>query len=183
MFRATARKTTILIAAVICILFSGSAFAESLFSAMNVIEPKIRVEAPPFTLKTVDGETRDLGQFRGKVILLNFWATWCAPCRDEMPALERLEKSFEGKNLVVVAVAADRGKKAMHTVKDYCRMHDIGFTVFLDPDGSVRDTYEVSALPTSYIIGKDGKFLGKIFGARDWAAPASLKLFESLLKY
>lgn len=181
MVRLFIEKQILLFAAIFYMLSTGNALGNNLSSLMNVITPKTRLEAPGFTLINVHGKTNELIEFKGRVILLNFWATWCAPCRDEMPALEKLNKSFDNKNFVVIAIAADRGKNAMNVVKEYYRLHDISFTVLLDPDGRVRKKYEVYALPTSYIIGKDGKFLGKIYGARDWAGSDSLKLFENFL--
>ncbi|MFQ5586878.1 MAG: TlpA disulfide reductase family protein [Thermodesulfobacteriota bacterium] len=161
-------------------ILSGPALGEDLFSEMGVIQPRIRVEAPAFTLTDLDGTERSLDEFKGKVILLNFWATWCAPCRDEMPAMEALWRRFKGKRFAVIAIAGDRGK--MHRVGEFCRMHDVTFTVFLDPKGKVRNSYEVTALPTSYIIGRDGKITGKILGARKWDSGEAVRLVANLLE-
>ena len=181
MFAATRKKVSVLICSFIIFTFLGNASGDELFSKMQVIKPKTRMEAPPFELTSVDGSVKKLDDFKGKVILLNFWATWCGPRRDEMPALERLAKAFKDKDFTIVAIAADRGKKAMHTVKEHCKMHNVTFTVLLDPDGKVRKKYEVSALPTSYIIGGDGKLSGKILGARKWDSDDSFTFFESFL--
>lgn len=149
--------------------------------AMGVIKPRVRVEAPNFTLEDIDGNPRRLNEFKGNVILLNFWATFCAPCREEMPAMERLWKELKDQGLVIIAVAGDRGRKSMHKVKEFCVMHGMSFPVLLDPRGEVRRSYEVTALPTSYIIGRDGKISGKIIGARQWDTDESKKLFNALL--
>ncbi len=161
-------------------MMSHPALGEHPFSAAGVIKPKVRVEAPAFTLTTLDGGERSLDEFKGKVILLNFWATWCAPCRDEIPAMEALWRRFEGENFVIIAVAGDRGN--MHRVGEFCRMNDVTFTVLLDPKGVVRRSYEVTALPTSYLIGRDGRIVGKILGAREWGSDDSIKLVEHLLE-
>ncbi|MFQ5330407.1 MAG: TlpA disulfide reductase family protein [Thermodesulfobacteriota bacterium] len=168
------------VAAGVSFILPHSAIGGDLFSAMGVIGPKVRVEAPAFTLTDVDGRERSLDDFKGKVILLNFWATWCAPCRDELPAMEALWRRFEGKGFTIVAVAGDRGK--MHRVGEFCKMNDVTFTVFLDPTGKVRKEYEVSALPTSYLIGRDGKIVGKIMGAREWDSSEAVRLVANLLE-
>lgn len=153
---------------------------EDLFSLAGVIKPRVRVDAPGFTLEDLKGVKRSLQDYRGKVILINFWATWCGPCREEMPSLERLWQRFRKRGLVVIAIAADRG--SMHMVERFCAMHRISFPVFLDPTGRVRRMYEVSVLPTSYIIGRDGKITGRIIGERRWDGEVFVRLFESLLE-
>jgi peroxiredoxin len=161
-------------------MMSSPVLGETPFAEMGVIQPKIRVEAPAFTLTAIEGAKRSLDEFKGKVILLNFWATWCAPCRDEMPAMEALWRRFKGKEFTIIAVAGDRGN--MHRVGEFCRMNDVTFTVLLDPKGKVRNDYEVTALPTSYLIGRDGRIMGKILGAREWDSDDSIKLVEHLLE-
>ncbi len=161
-------------------MMSSPVLGETPFAEMGVIQPKIRVEAPAFTLTSLDGEERSLDEFKGKVILLNFWATWCAPCRDEIPAMEALWRRFKKKEFAIIAVAGDRGN--MHRVGEFCRMSDVTFTVLLYPKGVVRRSYEVTALPTTYLIGRDGRIVGKILGAREWHSDDSIKLVEHLLE-
>jgi peroxiredoxin len=161
-------------------LVISGAYADDLFSEMGVIKPKVRVEAPEFTLASLGGGERSLEDFKGKVILLNFWATHCEPCREEMPAMERLWKEMKGKGFVIIAVAGDRGSPKR--VEEFCKTHGVTFPVLLDPRGDVRRTYEVTVLPTSYIIGRDGKFIGKVIGERQWDGTAAFKLVGGLLK-
>ena len=151
-------------------------------NAMSVIKPKVRMEAPDFTLVDIYGKPRGLSDFKGKVIVLNFWATFCGPCREEMPAMEKLWREFKDRGLVIIAVAGDKGQKSMHKVKEFCEMYGVSFPVLLDPKGDVRRNYEVVALPTSYIIGRDNKLSGKIIGARHWDAEESRQLFDAILK-
>ncbi|MCF7822042.1 MAG: TlpA family protein disulfide reductase [Mariprofundaceae bacterium] len=135
--------------------------------------------APDFSLAGLDGKQRSLSTHRGKIVLLHFWATWCTPCRKEMPVLHALEKEFAEQEFVLMCVNVDRGDKA--AVEEF--VHSIGqhFHTLLDPDGNVRNTYEVRALPTSYIIGRDGKIIGKIIGERDWAGQQASNLLGTLL--
>jgi len=174
------RSVILLVAVGVFFVLPHPALGGEITSALGVIEPKVRVEAPAFTLTDLDGVERSLDEFKGEVILLNFWATWCAPCRDEMPAMEALWRRFKGKGFVIIAVAGDRGR--MHRVGEFCRMNDVTFTVLLDPEGSVRREYEVRALPTSYLIGRDGKITGKILGAREWNSDEAVRLVANLLE-
>lgn len=164
---------------VLLFLFSTAAFAKDTSSEMGFAPSRHATSAPEFTLIGVDGKEKSLSEFKGKVVLLNFWATWCDPCREEMPAMEKLWAEFKAKGLVILAVANDKG--SMHKVEEFCRMHDVTFPVLLDPSGDVKSAYSVTMMPTSYIIGKDGSIAGKIVGARKWDSEASKKLFNSFL--
>ncbi len=173
-------KTKTFLAAAGVLLSISLAYAEDPFSGMGVIRPKVRVEAPGFTLASLWGGQRSLGEFKGKVILLNFWHTNCVPCKKEMPSMERLWNRFKDRGVVVIAVAEDRGSP--EKAGKFCKTHGITFPVLHDPEGEVMRTYEVALLPTSYLIGRDGKFLGKVVGERDWDETDALELFEGLLK-
>ncbi|MFQ5464449.1 MAG: TlpA disulfide reductase family protein [Thermodesulfobacteriota bacterium] len=113
--------------------------------------------------------------------LLHFWATWCAPCRKEMPSLDGLGRELRGRGLEIIAVAEDRGWWSRGRVEKFVKRHGLTFTVLLDPGGKVREDYEVRSLPTTYIIGRDGGFAGKAAGERDWNGEALRKLIEGLL--
>ncbi len=159
--------------------FAGQSCADTLFKTLGIIEPSVRLEAPAFSLTSLDGKELGLEEFRGKLVLLNFWATFCAPCREEMPSMERLWQRFKEKGLVIVAINVDRG--GADRVKKFVEEVGVTFPVLFDPEGRVRRNYEIFALPTSYIIGRDGRFLGKIVGERRWDEPEFTELFERLL--
>jgi thiol-disulfide isomerase/thioredoxin len=145
----------------------------------GVITPRVSMPAPDFSLAGLDGQRRSLSSHRGEIVLLHFWATWCAPCRKEMPALHALEQRFAEHDFELMYVNVDRGNKA--AVEKF--MHGIGQHVhtLLDPDGEVRKIYEIRALPASYIVGRDGKIIGKIIGERDWAGSQASNLLKTLL--
>jgi peroxiredoxin len=163
----------------IILILSPALYGAELFFSSSVIKPKVRVEAPAFTLTSLDASELGLTDFKDKIILLNFWATWCAPCREEMPDMEILWQTLKEAGLVVIAVAEDRG--GPKAVREFAGEHNITFPILLDPAGSVRRAYEVTGLPTSYIIGRDRKISGKVIGARDWDGTQSIKFFKTLL--
>jgi len=136
------------------------------FADFGVIKPAVRMKAPDFSLSDMDGKNRSLASYQGRAVILHFWATWCVPCRKEMPTLHHLHKSLDGKEIELVCVSVDTGNKKK--VERF--MNDINhhFFTLLDPDGDVRKDYEVRALPTTYLIAGDGKISGRIIGERDW---------------
>ncbi len=111
------------------------------------------VTAPSFTLTDSIGKTVSLDDFRGKIVFLAFWAAWCAPCREELPELDRLYKKFNHEGFEVIAVSVDASES---DVKNFLRKFPVNFPVLLDKRGSVNDAYRVSGLPTGFLIGKNG---------------------------
>ncbi len=165
------------------IFFSLSAKAET--SPISLAElpltfPKERKVAPDFKLVLLDGNSISLSSFKGKVVLLNFWATFCSPCRKEMPALETLWKKYKKQGLVVIAVSIDRSDQ--QHVQRYVQNAKLSFPVGIDTSKSIQRNYEVKALPITYIIGRDGKFIARAIGERHWANKTGLSYFENLLQ-
>jgi len=113
--------------------------------------------APDFALQTLDGETIRLSDYHGQVVLINTWATWCPPCRDEMPDLEAYYRRRQADGFVVLAV---NSQESPDTVAVFLEEHDFTFPVLLDPDGVVTRDYRVYGLPTSFFIGRDGVVRG-----------------------
>lgn len=140
--------------------------------------PKQRKPAPLFTLSQLGGDEVSLSDFRGRLVLLHFWATWCVPCRHEMPLLHALEKSG-AHGLQIICVNVDRGNR--NKVKTFIDEVTPHFHTLLDPEGSVRNRYAVRGLPTTYLIGRDGKIIGRIIGERDWSSPAMKAMLQLLI--
>jgi peroxiredoxin len=161
----------------VCLPVAGETAAQPVEFEMSF--PRQRLPAPAFTLSDPENSPYSLDEYRGKVILLHFWATFCAPCLEEMPALETLWQRYRERGLVVLAIAADRGDSRV--VSDFAVNTGVSFPVLLDPDGVVRNRYEVVALPMSYLVGRDGRFSGRIMGTRDWNGPAGREVIETLL--
>jgi peroxiredoxin len=126
--------------------------------------PLVGKPAPPFTLKGVKGSTVSLASYKGKVVLLDFWATWCRPCRIEMPRVEALHKEFKAKGLVVFGVnfAEDPA-----TVKGFLAQNPYTMPILLDTKGEAGQLYEADAIPTLVVIGKDGKISAYFRGVRE----------------
>ncbi len=135
-------------------------------------------EAPDFRLPDLEGAEVSLKQFRGKVILLNFWATWCPPCKAEIPSMSDLNRKFQDKGLVILAVSSDRSKKQ---VRRFLKKTPVNFTILHDPKNKISNMYKVFALPTSLIIDRDGIIIKKVLGAYDWNSTKSFDIFRPLL--
>jgi thiol-disulfide isomerase/thioredoxin len=122
--------------------------------------------APPFTLERLGGGVSGLTEFRGRVVLLNFWATWCAPCRAEMPSLEALSHQFPSQDFLVVGIATDY--EGAQIVEPFMESFGLTFPILLDPEMQVNDRFEIRSLPTSIVLDRRGVIRHKFFGAMDW---------------
>jgi len=134
--------------------------------------------APDFLLKDLDGNATSLGNYQGKVVLVHFWATWCIPCKEELPTINALWERFRDRGLVIVAVAED-SKKA---VEPFIREHGLKFPVVIDQYGKAFRSYGVRGLPTSYLVNRAGNIEGIAIGQRDWIAAEVTDLIEGLLR-
>ena len=129
-------------------------------------------------LKDFNGKEFQLSQFRGKVVFLNFWATWCPDCRVEMPSMEKLHTRFKGKNFDMITINL---KESAERVKNFFEIYKLTFVGLLDPDGKFTSKMAVRALPTTLIIDKQGKIMGMALGGRQWNGKKSVALFEHLV--
>lgn len=149
------------------------------FRAMGVLHNPKRSPATGFSLATPDGKTIALAQLQGNVVFLNFWATWCPPCREEMPAMERLHKEFKDQGLAILAVDVDESPEQ---VARFMAEFRLSFPALLDEDAEVSSRYGVRGLPTTFLIDRSGRIVGTTLGARDWASPDGRALIRSLLE-
>jgi peroxiredoxin len=122
-------------------------------------------KAPDFGLETLDGEEMRLSDFKGERVVLNFWASWCGPCREEMPDLKRLS---EDKDAAVLAVNLTYSEDSIKTVSDFAREYDFEFPVLLDENSSVSRLYRIQPIPTTYMLDSNGKIQYKAFGAMNY---------------
>jgi peroxiredoxin len=149
---------------------------------------EVGARAPVFTLPTMEGDTFRLEEYRGQVVLLNFWATWCPPCVYEMPSMERLYQDLREQGFVVLGVSVDvdpgdpdEQGRSQGIVREYVDRLGVTFPILLDPEGRVEGVYNVSGLPTTYVIGRDGRIEGRIVGAREWDSEEYRGRIEELL--
>ena len=137
--------------------------------------PKIGEEAPGFTLREPE-RTVDLVQFRGKPLLLNFWASWCPPCVEEMPSLVQLQKKM-GDKVVILAINEDSDDAAY---KQFVRDHNVDLFTVRDPKQTVSTKYGTFKYPETYVIDKDGIIRRKFIGAADWTSPEIVDYLQKL---
>jgi thiol-disulfide isomerase/thioredoxin len=147
-------------------------------AAFAVTRPAEPLVATDFELVDLAGRTVRLSDFRGRVVLVNFWATWCAPCREEMPALETLSKDLAPHGLTVVAV---NHKEAKSVIETFLREGKLTIPVVLDKDGRVAERYQVYALPATFIVNRHGKVVATVLGSRDWVGPDARDYLGRLL--
>ena len=154
--------------------------ADQLMRDFGVQLPKVRKPAPLFSLPKLGGGEISLADARGKLVLLHFWATWCVPCRHEMPLLHRIEQDLDAQKFQMICVNVNRGDS--DDVQRFIEEVSPAFHTALDPAGSVRNGYAVRGLPTTYLIGPDGIIIGRITGERNWTSAKAKSMLESLLR-
>ena len=138
------------------------------------------VPAPSVAFQALDGSGTTLADFQGQVLLVNFWATWCAPCVKEMPALERLHLALAGEGLAVLAVSEDRGGAAV--VEPFLARIDLQqLPVYLDAKGTLARAFALKGLPTTFLIGRDGRVLAGLVGPAEWDSPEALEFLRHYL--
>jgi peroxiredoxin len=142
--------------------------------------PSIGTPAPDFRLKDLDGNAVSLSEYRGKVVLLNFWATWCGPCRVEMPAMEALYRSMKSKGLEILAVSVDQEGTAV--TRPFQESMGLSFPILHDLDYQVGLTYGARTLPMTFAVDRNGTIRQLIFGARDWNSPEARRGIEEVLQ-
>ena len=152
---------------------------ETLFEISEDHRTGESVTAPDFTLPDLDGRAIRLSDFKGNVILLNIWATWCLPCVEEMPSMEKLHQALRGDGLTILAVSID--ESGAETVAPFMKKHNLSFTALTDTKGIVKNLYRTTGVPESFIIDKKGIIIEKIIGARDWSSPGAVDYFRNLI--
>ncbi|UCD33304.1 MAG: TlpA family protein disulfide reductase [Desulfobacterales bacterium] len=137
------------------------------------------VPAPNVSLPGLDGKNVSLADFKGKVVLLNIWATWCAPCVAEMPSMEKLYQELKGEDFELLAISVD--ESGAEAVKPFVEKYKLGFPVLLDTKGEIKDLYQATGIPESFIIDKNGMIVDKIIGPRDWATSEAIRYFRNII--
>lgn len=139
-------------------------------------------KAPDFTAITVDSAPRErsLADYRGQVVMVNVWATWCLPCRVEMPSIEALHQAYGSKGFKVLAVSVD-DPGHIATIRAFARQYNLTFEILHDPEKKIVEQYDILGYPETFIIGRDGVIRKKLLSATDWNSPDHRALVERLL--
>jgi peroxiredoxin len=133
--------------------------------------------APDFSLVDLEGRTHRLGDYLGHVLIVNFWATWCPPCRDEMPSLNIAWERLRGAGVEVLAINVGEDEDSVFT---FTATYPVGFPLLLDSDASVVERWPVLGLPTTFVVDKQGRLIYRAVGARAWDDPEILALIRQL---
>ncbi len=153
---------------------------QALFSKAGFDVPTKQIVATDFTLASLDGSRVSLSSYRGKTVVLSFWATWCVPCQTEMPEMQRLYESLRSRGFEIVAVDVMEQKQ---TVEKFRRDHGYTFPMLLDTDGAIATLYGAQGIPTNYVIDAQGMIRGRVVGVGgpSWTSPEMKALFDKLL--
>ena len=182
----TNRQQWTLIASVVMTAVFGVALAIKLRPQINLLE--VGSTAPEFhAVQLPGGAPRKIEDYRGKVVLLNIWATWCPPCRAEMPSMERLHKKLAGTDFRIAAVSVDgdafyaQEQAGPKEIMAFASTLGLTFDILHDPSGEIRKAYDIFGVPESYLIDRDGVIVKRVIGAADWEDPVNEMLIRRLL--
>lgn len=184
----TNRQQWTLIAGVVMTAVFGVALAAKLRPQINLLE--IGSKAPAFHATNLRTSTPvTIADYRGKVVLVNIWATWCPPCRAEMPSMERLHKKLAGTDFRIAAVSVDGDafypdseQSTPAQVLAFAEGLGLTFDILHDPSGAIRRAYDITGVPESFVVDRNGVIIKRVIGAADWEAPVNEALIRSLLE-
>jgi peroxiredoxin len=159
-------------------LLGGMLVLASALAYAQALKPWSGAATPALQLEDADGAMHSLADYRGKVVLVNFWATWCVPCREEMPSIESLRRTMQGKPFAVLAVNVGEGGRV---ARSFGQKLDLGFPLLLDRDTRVAKAWSARVLPASYLIGPDGKIRYSYLGELDWSSAEVRARIEMLM--
>lgn len=143
-------------------------------------KPLEKHKAPEISVVALDTTPLTLESLKGKVVLLNFWATWCPPCREEIPSMMKLNQAMVGKPFQMVCVSVDEGGK--QAVQEFFKTTGFSLPVYLDPTGQTAAAYGLTGVPETFIIDKQGVIAKKVIGGLDWASPEVIAFLEGLMQ-
>ncbi len=175
----TARQQWSVVGAIVFVLGSVL-FAATRFLGDELFPVTVGSEAPEFEAVTLDGTPTNLSAYRGDWVLLNVWATWCAPCRTEMPSIQRLHDRFAASGLRVVAVSVD-APGAGDAIRSFREELGLTFDIVHDVAGTIQPAYQSYRVPETFLIDPDGTIRKKVIGDTDWFSPANQMLIAALI--
>ena len=170
----------LLIILVAVVIYRVQTPADSKFKIKPQAGLEVGMQAPGFTLRNLNGNLEGLSEFKDQVVVLNFWATWCAPCLEEMPAFEKLYRRYRSQGLTVIAVSLDKGDTSK--VEKFVDEHSLTFPVLLDLDGIAERIYPSFTIPFTYVIDKRGRIAARVDGAKNWSSNETFAALDILIK-
>jgi cytochrome c biogenesis protein CcmG, thiol:disulfide interchange protein DsbE len=177
----TGRKQ-LAIAALALAVTCAIAYGATRYLRHELFPVELGTKAPNFTALTLDSipKEKTLADYRGQVVMINVWATWCLPCRVEMPSIEALHKTYGPKGLKIVAVSID-DPGTDPGIRAFAKQYGLTFEILHDPKGAITDLYDITGYPETFIVGKDGLIRKKLMSATDWNSPEARALVDRLL--
>lgn len=170
------------IGALVVGIVGAVAFSATHYLRHELFPVELGSKAPGFTASTLDSVPRQktLADYRGQVLMLNVWATWCLPCRVEMPSIEALHKEYGPKGLKIVAVSID-DPGTEPAIRAFAQQYGLTFEILHDAQGKITEAYDITGYPETFIVGKDGVIRKKLMSATDWNSPDARALVDRLL--
>lgn len=177
----TARQQWSVVLGVVSLL-GGALFAATRLLGDELFPVSVGSRVPPFSAVTVDGSnrTKTLADYEGKVVLVNVWATWCGPCRVEMPSIERLHREFGPRGLAVVAISID-DPGSDERIREFVKEVGISFEVLHGREEEIKPSFQITGYPETFVVARDGTIRKKVIGAADWSSEANRALIGELL--
>ena len=130
-------------------------------------------------IMNLDGKTSKLADYKNKVIMLNLWATWCQPCRAEMPSMQKMYNNYKNKDFTIIAVSQGEN---LNTVKNFSNSNHYNFPIFIDKNNEIARSYSTGSIPTTYLINKQGYLIAQFIGGREWNSKEAIDLINELIK-
>lgn len=163
------------------ILFTLPVHSEDgkLFAKIGIQPVREKKKAPPCWLESLNGEKVQLSDLKHKIIFLNFWATWCGPCKKEMPSIETLYQRYKERDFTFVTISVDY--EGPEPVRKFIEKHRYRFPVLLDPKGKTLDLFQINKIPATLIIDRKGKVIGRVIGSRNWSSPEVFSMIDWML--
>lgn len=172
------KKQWLVVGAIVLVL--AAAVALGLKLSPEIFPVEVGSKAPAFRAGAIAGSaTKSLADYKGQVVLLNVWATWCAPCRVEMPSIEHLYQEFGPQGLKVVAISIDEAGREV--VQEFVRERGLSFEILLNPSRTIERIYQTTGVPESFVLNRDGVIVKKVIGATEWDSAVNRDLIRRLL--
>jgi len=167
---------------IVVLILGGGLLAATRYLGDELFPVTAGSKAPAFQANTIDGApvAKTLADYKGEIVVLNVWATWCVPCRTEMPSIQSLHDRFAARGLKVVAVSVDKAG-ATEEIRKFRDQFGLTFEILQDPTGNIQRDYQTTGVPETFVIGRDGVIRKKVIAADNWDSPANRALFAQLL--